>query len=390
MIAPNAPGSLKRFTTKQLAKASAHVAAILGHAEAAHREGKGKLFRRLCVQYLQSFDARILATVAAYRSMNWRHRPPKSALPSIANFLDPWAGSAEPATVLLKKKPYGYYRLVIDFGIERKALQHLLIPLLQTAANLHPHQYATRGGVPQAIDYVAASMLEGFLYTVETDIASCYPSFVKEGVREFIPLPEKVVSHVIMADSLNVVPGTSIMHYFGPAADGDDGDPITVDKLLAEARLGIPQGSAVSPLIAEMLLAAPLKTLPGVGRAVNYADNTLTMAKTEADAVAMFETLWGAVKSHPAGPLKPKLKSHSQPGKQVEFLGHQCIHPVGAAGMALSELTAPSRQAARASGIGLRQFHGSSAARSVILWSAILASTSASQAWGSTSLSLAV
>ncbi|MGA8158927.1 MAG: hypothetical protein WB822_22510, partial [Rhodoplanes sp.] len=39
------------------------------------------------------------------------------------------------------------------------------------------------------------------------------------------------------------------------------------------------------------------------------------------------------------------------------------IHPVGAAGMALSELTAPSRQAARASGIGLRQFHGSSAAR---------------------------
>ena len=66
------------------------------------------------------------------------------------------------------------------------------------------------------------------------------------------------------------------------------------------------------------------------------------------------------------------------------------IHPVGAAGMALSELTAPSRQAARASGIGLRQFHGSSAARSVILWSAILASTSASQAWGSTSLSLAV
>ena len=74
----------------------------------------------------------------------------------------------------------------------------------------------------------------------------------------------------------------------------------------------------------------------------------------------------------------------------VELIEEKRIHPVGAAGMALSELTAPSRQAARASGIGLRQFHGSSAARSVILWSAILASTSASQAWGSTSLSLAV
>ena len=66
------------------------------------------------------------------------------------------------------------------------------------------------------------------------------------------------------------------------------------------------------------------------------------------------------------------------------------IHPVGAAGMALSELTAPPRQAARATGIALRQFQGSSAARSVILWSAIRASTSASQVWGSMLLSLAV
>jgi len=74
----------------------------------------------------------------------------------------------------------------------------------------------------------------------------------------------------------------------------------------------------------------------------------------------------------------------------IRSLQKHRIHPVGAAGMALSELTAPSGQAARASGIRLRQFHGSSAARSVILWSAIRASTSASQAWGSTSLSLAV
>ncbi len=68
----------------------------------------------------------------------------------------------------------------------------------------------------------------------------------------------------------------------------------------------------------------------------------------------------------------------------------QGIHPVGAAGMALSEATAPPCQAARATGIARRQFHGSSAARSVILWSAIRANTSASQAWGSMSLSLAV
>ena len=90
----------------------------------------------------------------------------------------------------------------------------------------------------------------------------------------------------------------------------------------------------------------------------------------------------------PPGPIRVLVAT-----KPVDFrkgMDGLGIHPVGAAGMALSELTAPSRQAARASGIGLRQFHGSSAARSVILWSAILASTSASQAWGSTSLSLAV
>ena len=94
------------------------------------------------------------------------------------------------------------------------------------------------------------------------------------------------------------------------------------------------------------------------------------------------------------GFLAPAQDPLAQDGPQASendpSVQEESIHPVGAAGMALSEATAPPCQAARATGIARRQFHGSSAARSVILWSAIRANTSASQAWGSMSLSLAV
>jgi hypothetical protein len=263
-ITKSAAQSPVSFSKKHLAKAHLHVEKILRRAEAAHKADKDKLFLRNVIEYLRSHHAKMIATKRAYRALRWERRPRRKELPSIAASLNPWNGSKEKVVVHLKKKGNGDYRLLMDFGIENRALQYLLLPILQTAADLHPYQYATQGGVPAAIDRVTELLLAGYVWTIETDIANCFPSFDGKSLHNFLPIPKEVIARVIMADTLNVTPGDNLLHYFGPA-DGDEGDPFALDQCLADARRGIPQGSAVASLVAEMLIAPILKTLPSCG-----------------------------------------------------------------------------------------------------------------------------
>jgi hypothetical protein len=130
-----------------------------------------------------------------------------------------------------------------------------------------------------------------------------------------------------MGNTLNVIPGDSLLKGFGPA-DDDPGNLLGLGEILADARRGLPQGSAAASIVAEMLIAVPLKTLPSVGWVPSYADNMLIMAKSEEDAVSMSTALLSAFKAHSVGHLTPTLKSQSCPGQWVHFLGH-CLRVDG-------------------------------------------------------------
>src|SRR6266700_5890054 len=129
---------------------------------------------------------------------------------------------------------------------------------------------------------------------------------------------------VMLSEHLAILPGKSLHHTtascIGPA-DTDQGELAPLEKYLADARRGIPQGSAASPILAEMLLAPLLFQVPTGGEVVAYAANILVMTKTESVAVGMTESLRIALKKHPAGQLWPKIKSFP-PGGPIEFLGH--------------------------------------------------------------------
>ena len=201
---------------------------------------------------------------------------------------------------------------------------------LKAVADLHPDQYLTHGGVPAAIDRVATLLKEGYGWTFEIDIANCFPSFAGTNLEKIIPVKKEVIANVIMAEHLNVIPGHNLLYHFGPAVAGEDdpGDPVAFSEALANARRGIPQGSAVASIAAEMLLAGPLKSLPDDARVVCYADNMLILAKSEAGAVSICNILWSALKAHPVGHLQPKIKSHSKTKEAFDFLGHR-IKQVG-------------------------------------------------------------
>jgi Reverse transcriptase (RNA-dependent DNA polymerase) len=306
------------------ARARAHLKAKLTGIQEAHRTGDPQLWL-LIQQYVTSFDARLAATRLAASKMRWYRRPKKGELETIAKGLHAFQGTPEEVRLLLIRKSANTFRPTLDFGIENRALQYLVLSVLYAIAELHPRQFATRGGVPAAIAQVMDAMRAGYVHVREIDIKDFYASFDRNKLVERVPVQKKVIERVLLSEHLNIVPSNlhHIKSCFG-AAGTVQGEVAPLEKYLAEARRGIPQGSAASPLLAEMLLAPLLFQVPAGGKVVvvAYADNILVMAKTASDADAMTNSLGLALKKHPAGPLWPKIKSFPA-GGPIEFLGHR-------------------------------------------------------------------
>ena len=301
-------------------RAERHVAKMLSRAASAYLNGEQKRFHYHSSAYLNSYDARRVAVQEAYNALAYDRRPDATTLPDIAKCLNAWAGTNEAVRVNIKPKGNnGDYRLIMDFGIENRALQYLGLPLIRITANLHPHQYGAQGGTHAAISYVRDMLLQGYVFAEEFDIKDCYPSFDEKKVPGLLSIPKEVTQRTIISRYLNLVPG-NLRDVFGPA-DANGQEPILLVDALAEARPGIPQGSALSSLITEALLAIPLKTLPVFGRVTGYMDNILLMAKSENDGVAISKALYCALKAHPAGPLRPKVTNFF--GKPVDYIGHR-------------------------------------------------------------------
>ncbi len=302
-----------------------HAHALLRKIRFAREDGKKKRINYLGGLYLNSFDAKLMAVRRAYEQMTPHLRPDKAELRAIAQRIDPRQGTSEEVRVYRKRKSSkpGDYRLIMNFGIENRALQYLALSLLEKAVEPHPRQYLLRGGVQAAVHDLANAMAKGPVCAYELDIKDCYPSFDGKKLQELIPLPKEVTDHIITSRHLHLKGGTSnICISFGPA-DGQEQDPVKLTTALADAaRRGLPQGSAVSPIVAEMVLALSLNAVPALGTVFAYADNVLLLATSKSNAVAMKKALWSALEGHPVGRLQPKAKFFAV-GEPVDFLGHR-------------------------------------------------------------------
>jgi hypothetical protein len=312
------------------AKEEEHVAMLLRRvrdANALGRIGKRDYWIR---SYLNSNDAKLVAVRRANRQFKSDRRLKKAELRAIGERLNPWKGTDEPVLVHLKRKPSNpnYFRVFMDFGIENRALQYLVRRPLEILADTVPFQYTLKGGTKAAIEHVVKAMSEGPVWAIELDVKDCYPSFDGKKLPSLIPLPKEVTDHVIVSEYLHLVPG-NIGYHFGPTGVDDPGLPWELEKTLVDARRGIPQGSAASPLVAESMLAIALRQIPdGVGHRVVVGDNCLVVAKEEGDVVQIVKALGGALEHHPAGRFWPKIKSF-RPGETISFLGHSFTPQAG-------------------------------------------------------------
>jgi len=207
-------------------------------------------------KYLGSYHARLHATFEAFDAMKTEDRPDPAKLESIANGLDAWKGTKEPVLEhRIPKDSPGEYRTVLEFGIENRALQYLVRDVLIAVLELHPHQYATGGGVHAAIRHTKQALIDGYLWAVELDIKDCYPSFDEEKLSGLLPLPKEVTDHVIISRYLNLSLGFSCIG--NSLGDDHEGDAITPGAI-STAQRGLPPGSAASPIVAEAMVAYAL------------------------------------------------------------------------------------------------------------------------------------
>ena len=323
-----------------LRKAWKHERKLCREIKRAHQAGKRKQVEHFTRLYLMSFDTKYVATVMANRALKSHRKVPVGQLSKIAENLDPWRGSAEAVTVHFKPKEGNEYdfRPIMDFDIENRALQYLVRAALKAQASIHPRQFSTRGGPPAAGKAVMDALAAGYDWVAEVDIANCYSSFDGEKVPDLLPVPKEVTRNVVTSRHLNLTPG-NFMEWFGPedASVGPVESYGPIADALSAARRGIPQGSAASPLVTDLLLAPAIPNLSGNGTVVGYADNFLVMARERNDAVSMIEALCDALKAHPAGPLRPKLVPQPTPaGKGFEFLGYVFRRKFGSTSVAPS------------------------------------------------------
>ena len=303
-------------------RAKHHAQRMLDRIREAHAAGKRKKADYLTQKYLQSYDAKYIATREALRGLAKSRRPSPALLPVIAEGLDAWQGTDE--DVLLRFQPKesnpNEFRPILDFGIERRSLQYLVRSVLQIRADQHPNQYLLKG-IHKAVARVAELLADGSKWAIETDIKNCYTSFDGEKVPGLLPLPRRVTRGSLLSVSLNVK-----FHPFWASLlvqPGEGAKDLMSAPELVDARRGFPQGSAASPLAVEMLLAPLFAQLPNCGASIGYADNFLAMASCQSDALSVTSALCSALNAHPAGHLEPKPPRIYEPGEPILFLGHQ-------------------------------------------------------------------
>ncbi|MCA1492009.1 hypothetical protein I6F11_13860 [Ensifer sp. NBAIM29] len=223
-------------------------------------------------------------------------------------------------------EPVGYYRTpatamqrartITVYGPRNKARQKMVLAVLKAIHQSRHDQYTISGGVPKALQALEQDFRDGYTYAVERDISRFYQRVRLEGLASILrPLPRGVVEHVI---------------WDGRSDDQTDIDELSTgvsDDGLLPLR-GLPQGSACSPIAAEMVVANLLAGMSHDLRYRAYADNVIILGRTYDAVAAASEQLEDLATASIAGPLrlKPAGEIFNLGSDHFRFLGYDGIH----------------------------------------------------------------
>jgi hypothetical protein len=292
----------------------------------AHEAGNHAKVSYLVNKFLKSFYVKYAAVCGAYREISLYRKSGIDDLVKVAEKLNPWEGTDEEVKVHVKPKESNEheFRTIMEFGLENRALQMMVKSVLDILADLHPSQFAVIGGRNKAYRNVLGALKDGYIHVIQVDIKDCFSSFNGERISDNLPVPPGVTRNVLLSRNLNLNPGNLLdilsMSHEDKSVVFKEVSGL-LDTFVPKVRSGIPQGSCVSSLVAEILLASVIPVLPELGRVVAYADNFLLMATNTDDLATMKIALGSVLKNHPIGPLRLETISSSDGMKPFDFLG---------------------------------------------------------------------
>ncbi len=228
--------------------------------------------RKLQRVYLRSFSAKLMALEKANNKLRPRHRRSGEQLIKEARNLNVFSAEIEPVllrwivkenspTRIAYKLRWKDHRLIQSFGLRHKARQYLCKRALEPflLPSLRSDQTGVQGTTQaDAITKIVRAIESGELRQfIELDVENFFPnigagSHNRDGdsiyrLEDWLPLPEKVIQTCVLTKH-NTVDLSRI-----PSTD-------TLSQRLDSQR-GVPQGSAVSPLIASYVMAKLLGEL---------------------------------------------------------------------------------------------------------------------------------
>ncbi|MGA0539721.1 reverse transcriptase domain-containing protein [Neotabrizicola sp. VNH66] len=305
---------------------------------AAARDGSEDDLNAAQNAYFASLAARY---IAAHRVRKDRARKARYGIPSketqaaaaaqLALEIDVTRPCGEAVYIEAVNKGEGEYRLTCAYGELAQARQQLIVNLLRWREALPHAQTVLNGGRDAAIRKVQMNFAAGSRHNAELDVRRCFKSFRTENLSGLLRLPESVVEHVISIHSLVPVPSRTcrrdVLHHL---PDDPETPEVLFQALLGaeweQARLGLPEGSRLSPVLAELLLTPVVRALGASrqGRVLTYADNFFLSATSEARLHWMIGNLQDRLARHPAGPVTVRDDfAVRRPDEPFDFLGYR-------------------------------------------------------------------
>jgi hypothetical protein len=261
------------------------------------------------------------AVLACAIQANWKlpkfKRHPLEDCLSLPDKLDLSKPLSEPVRVWPQPKSSGGYRMIQDHGLRHRTAQHLIKRVLDAHLVPRPFQY-THLGCHQAIKETKALIKQGYVYTAHLDIQNFFRSFELEKLLPELPLPKEVVANAVVGRHMAVqwdpesMKGKSYSPSLPPAY-----------SLLEEARLGIPQGSACSPVVGAYCLSRLQWTPIADVALLNVADDFLLLSKNAGALEKAIGEVAEAVGNLPGGTFTLKLKKARTAKQGFKFLGHE-------------------------------------------------------------------
>jgi hypothetical protein len=314
-------GSIKStLSPSKLKKATAEIEesrALSKQARAQLLEfiAKGDVAGQQEAQKLMLSDPKLILSSAdsANRKIKPAKRQPLEVCFYVATSIQLGEPLTEEVLVHSQKKKSGDYRPICEFGLWHRTRHELVLRVMECHLQPRPFQYTLKG-VASAIRAVKQAVGSGYIHLARLDIKSFFESFRIEKLSPILPLSPEVVEHAVFGRHMRAKGAYRRAHYTSYSSWA---------TLLAQARRGLPQGAACSPIIGVFCLSHLKWSMTKGVLLINYADDFLLLAKTQELLEAAMGELIQAMAELPGGHFVPTIMDQSSAYKGIRFLGHR-------------------------------------------------------------------